>query len=55
MENLTELAEPIVRFETKPGQQMQVDWAIMRQGKFPIYHEFLKLRKRSIKFKTRKN
>ena len=26
------VAEPIVRFETAPGQQMQVDWAVMRRG-----------------------
>jgi transposase len=25
--------EPIIRFETAPGQQMQVDWAIFRRGK----------------------
>jgi transposase len=25
--------EPIVRFETKPGQQMQVDWVVFRRGK----------------------
>jgi transposase len=24
--------EPIIRFETKPGEQMQVDWAVMRRG-----------------------
>ena len=26
------VAEPIVRFETAPGQQMQVDWAVIRRG-----------------------
>lgn len=26
------VAEPIVRFETAPGQQMQVDWAMIRRG-----------------------
>jgi transposase len=25
--------EPIVRFETNPGQQMQVDWVVFRRGK----------------------
>ncbi len=29
--------ETIIRFETKPGHQMQVDWATMRTGKKPIY------------------
>lgn len=24
--------EPVVRFETKPGDQMQVDWAVIRRG-----------------------
>jgi transposase len=24
--------DPVVRFETKPGRQMQVDWAVMRRG-----------------------
>lgn len=27
------LPEPVVRFETKPGQQMQVDWIVFRRGK----------------------
>jgi transposase len=26
-------AEPVVRFETEPGQQMQVDWATLRRGR----------------------
>jgi hypothetical protein len=26
-------AEPVVRFETEPGRQMQVDWRTMRNGK----------------------
>jgi transposase len=29
--------DPIVRFETLPGEQMQVDWTVMRYGKNPIY------------------
>lgn len=29
--------DPIVRFETLPGQQMQVDWTTIRWGKNPIY------------------
>ena len=29
--------EPIVRFETPPGKQMQVDWGQMRGGKNPIH------------------
>jgi transposase len=27
-----ETIEPIVRFETAPGEQMQVDWAVIRRG-----------------------
>lgn len=27
-----EAAEPVVRFETEPGDQMQVDWAVIRRG-----------------------
>jgi transposase len=27
-----ETVAPIVRFETEPGQQMQVDWAVIRRG-----------------------
>jgi transposase len=29
----TELAAPVVRFETEPGEQMQVDWATIRRGR----------------------
>lgn len=29
--------DPVVRFETKPVEQMQVDWTTMRSGKNPIY------------------
>lgn len=32
--------EPVVRFETDIGQQMQVDWGQMRGGKYPI-HAFI--------------
>ncbi len=32
--------EPIVRFETEAGKQMQVDWGQMRGGKQPI-HAFI--------------
>lgn len=31
---------PIVRFETPPSKQMQVDWGQMRGGKYPI-HAFI--------------
>ena len=27
-----ELPAPIIRFETEPGEQMQVDWAVIRRG-----------------------
>lgn len=30
-------AEDIIRFETKPSYQAQVDWTIIRSGKKPIY------------------
>jgi transposase len=26
------VAAPAIRFETQPGEQMQVDWAVMRHG-----------------------
>ena len=29
--------EEVIRFETKPGYQAQVDWTIIRSGKNPIY------------------
>ena len=28
--------DPVVRFETEPGQQMQVDWCVFRRGKAPL-------------------
>jgi transposase len=28
--------EPVVRFETEPGEQMQVDWGVFRRGKRPL-------------------
>lgn len=30
-------AEPLIRFETAPGEQMQVDWVEFRKGKNPLY------------------
>lgn len=35
--NLKLVHDPVVRFETKPGEQMQVDWTTLRFGKEPIY------------------
>lgn len=29
--------DPVVRFETEPGKQMQVDWTTIRSGKNPIH------------------
>ncbi len=28
--------EPVVRFETKPGEQMQVDWCVFKRGQHPL-------------------
>ena len=28
--------EPVVRFETDPGRQLQVDWCVFRRGKHPL-------------------
>ena len=28
--------DPVVRFETEPGQQVQVDWGVFRRGKAPL-------------------
>ncbi|GGW98062.1 IS21 family transposase [Alteromonas halophila] len=33
----TPIPEPVVRFETAAGHQMQVDWGTMRSGSQPIY------------------
>ena len=30
-------AEPLVRFETEPGEQLQVDWVEFRKGHAPLY------------------
>ncbi|WP_370521055.1 IS21 family transposase [Pantoea sp. BAV 3049] len=35
--NTPPVPEPVVRFETEPGQQMQVDWGTMRNGKSPLH------------------
>lgn len=28
--------DPLIRFETEPGRQMQVDWCVFRRGKSPL-------------------
>jgi transposase len=33
----TKEAEPVTRFETEPGKQMQADWCEFRKGKDPLY------------------
>lgn len=30
------VAEPVVRFETEPGEQLQVDWATIRRGRYRL-------------------
>jgi transposase len=30
-------ADPVVRFETSPGEQMQIDWVEFRKGSNPLY------------------
>lgn len=34
---LVVVGDPVVRFETQPGEQLQVDWTTIRWGKNPIY------------------
>lgn len=34
---LSLVAKPIIRFETAPGKQMQIDWTTIKSGKSPIY------------------
>jgi transposase len=34
---LSPIAEPIIRFETEAGKQMQIDWTTIRSGAEPIY------------------
>ena len=36
-QTLSVQAEPVVRFETEPGRQMQVDWGTMRNGKSSLH------------------
>ena len=28
--------EPVIRFETIPGRQLQIDWCVFRRGKAPL-------------------
>ncbi len=36
-QTLSAQAEPVVRFETEPGRQIQVDWGTIRNGKsYPV-------------------
>lgn len=37
LRNSIKQVEPIIRFETKPGKQAQVDWTILRSGRNPLY------------------
>lgn len=30
------IVEPLIRFETEPGKQMQVDWCVFRRGQSPL-------------------
>lgn len=32
-----QLPEPLIRYETQPGEQMQVDWVEFRKGRQPLY------------------
>lgn len=36
-QTLSAQAEPVVRFETKPGRQIQADWGTIRNGKSPLH------------------
>lgn len=29
--------DPLIRYETNPGEQTQIDWTVIRSGKYPIY------------------
>ncbi len=33
----TQSEDPVIRFETEPGEQMQVDWVEFRKGSDPLY------------------
>ena len=30
------VSDPLIRFETEPGRQLQVDWCVFRRGKHPL-------------------